>query len=79
MGSPGVAAWIAYVAFFVLVVYGMASRQLTWRGLIAALTACVAARVLLAYVPYGGGMFSSAVAIIDIALVFAVFKRDLKL
>ena len=78
MGSAGVAAWIAYVAFLVLVVYGLISGELGWRGLVGALLACVLARAALSYVPNGDGMFVSAVAVVDVALVLVILKGDLR-
>lgn len=33
----------------------------------------------LRWVPYGDGMFSSYVAVLDIALVFLIFKGDVRL
>lgn len=79
MGAAGAAAWIAYVAFVVIMVYGLASGELGFRGLVAAVVACLLARVILSYVPNGDGMFFSAVALVDIALVFVVFKGDVRL
>jgi len=78
VGSAAVAAWIAYAAFVVLVVSGLASGELGIRGLLVALLACVLARVALAYVPNGPSMFFSAVALVDVALVLVVFKGDVK-
>ena len=79
MGSPGVAAWIAYIAFAVLVVYGLMSGELGLRGLAVALLACVLARIVLSYVPNGEGMFFSAVAMVDVALVLVILKGDVRL
>ena len=78
MGSAGAAAWIAYVAFVVIVVYGLASGELGLRGLVVAVVACLVARVILSYIPNGDAMFFSAVAFVDIALVFVVFKGNVR-
>jgi hypothetical protein len=79
MGSPAVAEWIAYIAFLLLAVYGLMSGELGLRGLAAALIACVLARVLLSYIPNGGGMYVSFVAAVDIALVLVMFRGDVRL
>jgi hypothetical protein len=79
VGSVGVAAGIAYIAFPVLLVCGLMSGDLGIRGLVMALLACVLARAALSYVPNSDGMFFSAVAVVDIALVFVVFKGDVRL
>jgi hypothetical protein len=78
MGSAGVAAWIAYIAFLVLVVYGLMSGELGLRGLAVALLACVLARILLPYVPNGEGMYFSFVAAVDIALVLVIYRGDVR-
>jgi hypothetical protein len=33
----------------------------------------------LRFIPYGAGLFSSFVAVLDIALVFTIFKGDVRL
>jgi len=77
MGSPVVAAWIANLAFWVLMFVG-------WRGLGRKRAAIFVALWLAAFVgrpfvPYGAALFSPYVAVLDIALVFAIFKGDLRL
>jgi hypothetical protein len=79
VGSAGVAAWIAYFAFVVLVAYGFATGELGLRGLTVAVLSCVLAGVALSYVPNGESMVFSAVAVVDIALVIIIFKSDLRL
>ena len=79
MGSAAVAAWIAYGAFVMLAMYGLASGELGMRGLLVAVLACLLARVVLAYVPNGPNMFFSAVALVDVVLVLVVFKGDVRL
>jgi len=81
MGSPGVAAWIAHLAFVGLVVYGWAWGALAPLRIAAFLLAWLAGRIGLQYVPYepAHAMFSSFVAVLDIALVFIIFKGDVRL
>jgi hypothetical protein len=79
MGSPGVAAFVAYVAFWTLIIYGFAAGELRVKGVAVFVLAWLAGRVGLPYVPYGAAMFSSFVAMLDIALVFVIFKGDVRL
>ena len=76
MGSPAVAAWIAHVAFWVLLARGWMSEELGIRGMIIALSLWLTAYIGLPFLPYGPGLFPSFVAVVDIALVFAIFKGD---
>jgi hypothetical protein len=81
MGSPAVAAWIAHLAFVGLVVYGWACGALTPLRIAAFLLAWLARRIGLPYLPYepAHAMFSSFVAVLDIALVFMIVKGDVRL
>ena len=81
MGSPAVAAWISQLAFGGLLVYGWAWGALTSTRIAAFLLLWLAGRVGLPYVPYepAQAMFSSFVALLDIALVFMIFKGDVRL
>jgi hypothetical protein len=81
MGSAAVAAWIAHLAFIGLVVYGWAWRALTPLRIAAFVLAWLAGRIGLQYVPYepAHAMFSSFVAALDVALVFMIFKGDVRL
>lgn len=81
VGSPVIAAWIAQIAFWSLLTYGLLVGELTVRRGMLFVAAWLIGRVGLPYVPYGPAraMFSSFVAILDIALVFAIFKRDVRL
>jgi hypothetical protein len=76
VGTVGIAAWVAYIAFAVLVLYGLVSGGLGLRGLAVALGTCLLARGILAYVPNSEAMFSSVVALVDIGLVLVVCKGD---
>ena len=79
MGSITVAAWIAQAAFWLLLIYGWACDELHATGIGVFLGLWMAARFGLPLVPYGPGLFSTAVAILDIALVFLIFKGDVPL
>jgi len=79
MGSPAVAGWIAHLTFWGLLVYGWMRGELGVRGIVVFLTLWLAGLYGLPYVPYGEAMFSSFVAVLDIALVFLIFKGDVRL
>lgn len=79
MGSAAVAAFIAHGAFWLLLVYGWFWEEVTWRVALTFLVLWAAGlyavpRLFDASVP-----FSSYVAILDVALVFQIFKGDVKL
>ena len=77
--SAGIAALVAHVAFWVLLAYGWFWDELGVRG-IAIFVACwIAGMYLVRLVPYGSGMFFSYVALLDIVLVFIIFKGDVPL
>jgi hypothetical protein len=76
MGSPAVAAWIAHLAFWVLLARGWTSGDLGIRGTVIALALWLTAYIGLPFLPYGAAFFPSLVAVIDIALVFVIFKGD---
>jgi len=81
MGSAGVAAWTAEVAFWGLLLYGWALGELNLKRVAITLLSWLAGRVALAYVPFepARAMFSSFVAVLDIGLVFMIFKGDVRL
>jgi hypothetical protein len=70
------AAWIAHVTFWVLIAHGWMSGDLRIRGAIVALVLWVTAYLSLPLLPYGAALFPSVVAVIDVALVFVIFKGD---
>ena len=79
MGSPGVAAWIAHVSFWVLVGRGWMSGDLGIRGMTIALALWLTAYIGLPFLPYGAALVPSFVAVVDIALVFVIFKGDVRI
>ena len=81
VGSPAIAAWIAEAAFWCLLVYGLATGELNLKRIAIFLLTWLAGRIGLPYVSYEPvrAMFSSFVAALDIALVFMIFKGDVRL
>ena len=76
MGSPVVAAWIAHVAFWVLIAVGWMSDDLSTRATMTVLALWLIAYISLPLLPYGAALFPSFVAVLDIGLVFTIFKGD---
>jgi hypothetical protein len=79
MGSIGVASWIAHVAFWILLLYGWAWGELGPKGVVVLLLVWVVGLYGLPHLPFGTGMFLPFVALLDIGLVFLIFKGDVRL
>lgn len=77
--SAGIGALIAHVSFWVLLGYGWYWEELGWRGILAFLALWIAGWFGLGFVPNGPGVFFSWVALLDVALVFIIFKGDVRL
>jgi hypothetical protein len=77
IGSPLVGWWVAHVAFWVLL--ALAARDGRWRtiGVIGALW--IAGYIASEQVAALSLFFMSYVAVLDIALVFIVLKRDIRI
>ena len=79
-GSPVVGGIIAQLAFWTLLLRGFFGGELTWSTAGGFVALWAAAEVGLPHVARLGGLFiTPAVAILDIALVFIVFKGDVRL
>ena len=72
-------AFIAQCAFWVLLVIGWFRDELGPKGIGVAVVLFFAGRLGIAYVPHGASLVQSWAAILDIALVFVVFKGDVRL
>jgi hypothetical protein len=81
MGSQVVANFIAFWIFWVLLPYGYAVGELSPKQIAVFLLLWIGGRVGLAYLPWmpAASLFSPYVAVLDIALVFAIFKGDVRL
>jgi hypothetical protein len=80
MGSVGIAARIAHVAFWGLLVYGWVWDEIDVRGIAIFVALWIAGLYGLPLLSeYGAGLFSSYVAALDIALVFIIFEGDVRL
>jgi hypothetical protein len=78
MGSIAVAGWIAHGAFWVLLVYGWAVDELHATAITVFLLLWLIARFGLPYLD-AAAFFLTWVAVLDIALVFIIFKADVPL
>jgi len=76
--SPVVAGWIAHVAFRTLLFLGIARSELRWVGSGVFLALWIAGFVGARSFEAGGLFFVPYVAVLDIALVFAVVKGDVR-
>jgi hypothetical protein len=79
VGSVGIAAWIAKLAFVGLLIIGWTSGELRRKGTAVFVALGVAAWIGLPYLPRGGDFVTSAMALIDVALVFVVYKGDVRM
>ena len=77
--SAGIAALIAHATFWLLLMYGGFSGELRLRGITAFLVLWLGGFFAAPFLRYGDTMFSSYVAALDIALVFTIFKEDVRL
>lgn len=75
MGSVGLASITAHVAFVVLLVYGWATDELGSVAIAVCVTLWLAGWLLLDE----WRLFSPAIAVVDIALVLAIFRSDVRL
>lgn len=78
MGSPAVAAFIGFWSFWILLAYGYAVGELSPKQLATFLLLWIGGRIGVGYLPVVG-LFSPYVTALDIALVFLIFKGDIRL
>ncbi len=77
IGSPQVGWWIAHIAFWVLI--GLAARDRRWRTIGVFIVLWIAGYIASSQITTLSLLFMSYVAVLDIALVFIVLKRDVRL
>ena len=77
VGSPQIGWWIAHVAFWVLI--GLAARDGRWRALGVFLGLWIAGYIASGQIAALTLFFMPYVAVLDIALVFIVLQRDIRL
>lgn len=81
MGSPAIAAFVGLWAFWVLLIYGYAVGELGVKAVLIFLASWLVGRFALMFIPWAGAhaLFAPYVAVLDIALVFAIFEGDVPL
>jgi hypothetical protein len=75
----GIASAIAKLAFIGLLIAGIVSGELRTKGIAIFLVLGVLAWFGLPQVPRGADLVTPALALIDVALVFVVYKGDLRI
>ena len=75
----GLAALIAHISFWVLLPYGWFFEEVGPVGVTVFLLLWVIGYFGLSLFAQGGLLFPSFVAVLDIALVFIIFKGDVRL
>jgi len=79
IGSAGIAAWIAQIAFWGLIVVGLTSGELGFRRSAIFLALWLAGYVGLRFVSFGDLFLTSYVAVLDVVLVLTIFKGDVRI
>ena len=79
IGSSAVAGWIAQIVFWALILLGVGSGELGIRGAAIFVTVWLALYIGLPLVSFGSLFLTPSVAVLDIVLVFLVFKGDVRL
>lgn len=77
--SGAIGALIAHVGFWVLLAYGWFWEELGPRGIAVFLLLWVGGMLGVRLTPLGHAIFPSFVALLDVALVFIIFKGDVRL
>jgi hypothetical protein len=78
-GSAGIAAWIAQIAFWALLLIGVGSGEIGRKGgaLFAALW--LGGYLAVQVAPAAAMLFTPYLAVVDLVLVFVIFKGDVRL
>ena len=75
----GVASAIAKLAFIGLMIAGVVSGELRTKGIAVFLALGMLAWFGLPYLPRGADFVTPALAVIDVALVFVIYKGDIRI
>ena len=79
IGSGAIGGAIAQLAFWMLVAWGYFSGELRLRGVAIAILLWLAGTFGLPYLTHGATLITSYVAVLDIVLVFVIFRGDVRL
>ena len=77
--SSGLAALIAHSGFWFLLAYGYFWDEIDARGILVFAILWAAGLYALRYAALGSDLSTSFVAVLDIVLVFIIFKGDVRL
>ena len=79
MSSATVAGWIAHIVFWTVLIIGAWSEDLGPKSLAVFVVLWLAGMFGLPHVSFGAGLSTPLIAVLDIVLVFLVFKGDIRL
>jgi hypothetical protein len=79
VGSIAVGGALAQLAFWMLVSWGYFSGELRLRGVAIAIALWLAGNFGLPYLTYRTTLITTYVAVLDIILVFVIFRGDVRL
>lgn len=79
MGSVGVAALVGHLVFWILVVWGYLTESLNVRSSVVFALLWLVPFSFLDALPSLAPFFTSYVAVLDIVLVFLLFRGDVRL
>jgi len=72
-------AVVAHIVFWLLLPLGWLFDELSGRGVVVFVALWAVGMFGLSYLPHGAPLVSAYVAVLDIALVFLIFKGDVRL
>ena len=75
----GFAWWVAHGAFWILLTIGWFADEIGPRAISVFMTLWLGGLFGMPYLPHGDQLFAPYVAVLDIGLVFAIFKGDVNL
>ncbi len=79
MGSTAVGAWIAHIAFWILLARGWATGELGAKGLAIAAAFWLAGFFFIPPAAFGASLFTPYVACLDVVLVMLIVRGDVPL
>ncbi len=78
MGTPVIAGWIAHIAFWTLIIIGAWSEELGPKLIATFIILWAVSMFGLPFLQRSAALGTSLVAVLDIVLVFIVFKSDIR-
>jgi hypothetical protein len=78
-GSAGLASWIAQIAFWALIILGVGFDEVDRKTAALFVALWLAGYAGASFVPGAAPFLTSYLAILDLVLVFLVFKGDVRM